>query len=87
MMWVSDCQGKQDYDGSLVSVSSRYWPPNYRQDGLHSAESIVYVGKSEAVRQEFTDSTEAGVKLKVEAWVAERSLQVRLALSTAFVGA
>lgn len=24
--WTPDCQGKQDFDGSLISVSTRYWP-------------------------------------------------------------
>lgn len=25
-MWTLDCQGKQDFDGPLLSVSTRYWP-------------------------------------------------------------
>lgn len=24
--WIDDCQGKKDYDGRLVVVSTRYWP-------------------------------------------------------------
>ena len=24
--WTPDCQGKWDYDGSIVSISTRYWP-------------------------------------------------------------
>lgn len=24
--WTDDCQGKKDYDGNLVAVSTRYWP-------------------------------------------------------------
>ena len=24
--WTPDCQGKQDYDGRLLSISVRYWP-------------------------------------------------------------
>jgi hypothetical protein len=24
--WTDDCQGKKDYDGTLVSLSTRYWP-------------------------------------------------------------
>ncbi len=24
--WTDDCQGKKDYDGRLVSISTRYWP-------------------------------------------------------------
>ena len=25
-MWTDDCQGKKDYDGNMVSISTRYWP-------------------------------------------------------------
>jgi len=24
--WTDDCQGKKDYDGPLLSISTRYWP-------------------------------------------------------------
>lgn len=24
--WADDCQGKKDFDGPIVSVSTRYWP-------------------------------------------------------------
>ncbi len=24
--WTDDCQGKKDYDGKLVTLSTRYWP-------------------------------------------------------------
>lgn len=24
--WTDDCQGKKNYDGELVSLSTRYWP-------------------------------------------------------------
>lgn len=24
--WTDDCQGKKDYDGSIVVISTRYWP-------------------------------------------------------------
>jgi len=26
-IWSDDCQGKKDYDGRLISISTRYWPP------------------------------------------------------------
>ena len=32
LTWQPDCQGKWDYDGRLVSLSSRYWP---RGGGFH----------------------------------------------------
>jgi hypothetical protein len=24
--WTPDCSGKQDYDGEILSISTRYWP-------------------------------------------------------------
>ena len=24
--WTNDCQGKKDYDGPILEVSTRYWP-------------------------------------------------------------
>lgn len=24
--WTDDCMGKQDYDGAVISISTRYWP-------------------------------------------------------------
>lgn len=24
--WTNDCQGKKDYDGEILSISTRYWP-------------------------------------------------------------
>lgn len=24
--WTDDCQGKKDYDGRLLDISTRYWP-------------------------------------------------------------
>jgi hypothetical protein len=26
--WTDDCQGKKDYDGPILWLSTRYWPPD-----------------------------------------------------------
>jgi hypothetical protein len=26
IVWTDDCQGKKNYDGSILSISCRYWP-------------------------------------------------------------
>lgn len=26
--WTDDCQGKKSYDGAILVISSRYWPPD-----------------------------------------------------------
>jgi len=39
-LWRQDCQGKKDYDGFVLSISSRYWPGGggfhvLTNDGIH----------------------------------------------------
>ena len=55
--WTLDCQGKQDYDAEIVSLSTRYWPrgggfsirqdgefkTNHRQDIKPSAVVAIYL--------------------------------------------
>lgn len=26
IQWTDDCQGKKDYDGNILAISTRYWP-------------------------------------------------------------
>jgi hypothetical protein len=57
--WDDDCQGKKDYDGRLVSLSTRYWPrgggwwmlepgkglnENPTPDVKPSAHATIYLG-------------------------------------------
>lgn len=31
--WTDDCQGKKDFDGSFLSISTRYWPGEASGEG------------------------------------------------------
>ena len=44
VLWTPDCQGKWDYDGAFVAISTRYWP---RGGGFSvlSAEGFVTNGE------------------------------------------
>ncbi len=94
--WTPDCQGKWDYDGDVVNVSSRYWP---RGGGFHtfsrevgwegnearpdirpSATSSIYIGEDRIASHDFEGDTEAEVKASVEAWVAEQVTRVTAAV-------
>src|SRR4051794_15112599 len=85
LKWTPDCQGKWDYDGALIRVSTRYWPrgggfsiydggefrTNENQEIRPSANSTIYLGEDEVlVEQDFEGDTEAEVKCAVEVWVA-----------------
>ncbi len=76
--WTNDCQGKKDYDGNIISISSRYWPSNYQSNGKISAKSSLILRFSEypeyitLVSKEFNGDTEAEVKHNVEIWAQEQ---------------
>jgi hypothetical protein len=38
--WTLDCQGKQDYDGRLVTISTRYWPAGGGFHTLNTADGL-----------------------------------------------
>ena len=39
--WTDDCQGKKDYDGDIVAVSTRYWPKSYQSNSKVSAKCNI----------------------------------------------
>lgn len=42
--WTDDCQDKKDYDGRLVSISTRYWPAGggmHIYDSTHPEKGLV----------------------------------------------
>jgi hypothetical protein len=92
--WTPDCQGKQDYDGRLLDISTRYWPSGYQRNGKPSAKAAIRLmfgepdengyGDSVAWREQgFEADTEAEVKALVEVWVKDRFDEVRLLLWSA----
>lgn len=82
--WRHDCQGKQDYDGRLVEVSTRYWPPNYDPHGQHTAHSSILLGGMAVTDSNFTAPTMAKCKRQVEQWVASQIKIVETAIISAF---
>lgn len=96
--WTDDCQGKKDYDGRLLSISTRYWPGSYRSDGRPSANAALVINHGEPDEygygdytvwreQEFSADTETEVKALVEAWVAEQFQDVQRLLGVTLTGA
>lgn len=41
--WTTDCGGKQDYDGEIISISTRYWPANRSSDNRPSAHAAIHL--------------------------------------------
>lgn len=87
-MWTDDCQGKKDYDGELLTISTRYWPGPPRYGEMPSANSEIHLNigpKRESGgcydwrvwrEAEFQAPTEAEVKAQVEAWVTQQMADV-----------
>jgi len=85
--WTDDCQGKKDYDGRLLDISTRYWPGRYRTDGRPSASASILIRHGEPDEYgygnytvwreaEFNGDTEQDVKRQVEEWVAAQFAEV-----------
>lgn len=95
--WTSDVGGKQDYDGRLLDISTRYWPAWKSSNGMPSARASILIRHGEPDEygygdystwreQEFEAPTEAEVKVLVEAWVAEQFADVLRLLGATLTG-
>ncbi len=47
MRWTPDCQGKWDYDGRVLTVSTRYWPAGGGFHVMNSADGRGLVPSAE----------------------------------------
>lgn len=57
--WTPDCQGKWDYDGQIIYVSTRYWP---RGGSWHLYQDGKFVSDSTAPeRQHIRPSAHASI--------------------------
>ncbi len=80
LAWRHDCQGKQDYDGRVVEVSTRYWPPNYDSAGRHTAHSSILLGGVAVVDEQFAAADVGACKRLVEQWVSAQIKAVEAAI-------
>lgn len=88
VVWTPDCQGKWDYDGALVALSTRYWPrgggfsvlgaegfvTNGEQGIRPSAHATLYLGNA---TNEFLDEAVELAEIEVE---GETEAEVKLAV-------
>lgn len=91
--WTNDCQGKKDYDGDILSISTRYWPENYQANRMVSAQSqlIVHHGEPGASEDyavlahvEFEAETFEFLAPQVEAWAQQQMDRAVAALVAEF---
>lgn len=91
--WTDDCQGKKDYDGDVVAISTRYWPSRCQQNGRVSAKCSIIIsdgyphhnGESEELAfKDFEGETFEQVSAQVKMWAQEQANRVYSALRTEF---
>ncbi|MEE7625397.1 hypothetical protein V3O24_04425 [Methylobacter sp. Wu8] len=91
--WADDCQGKKDYDGDIVAVSTRYWPSNHQKNGMCSAICDISMydgfldrnGESELlISKNFEGATFAQVAEQVEPWAQAQMDRIAAALRAEF---
>lgn len=76
--WSFDCNFKLDFDGPLLSINSRFYPPHKNNhDGWEGSVS-VFLNKQEIERKTFITRTVDELKTQVEEYV--NKLQTRIVL-------
>jgi hypothetical protein len=69
--WSWDCGFKLDYDGSLVAVESRFYPPKTHYGPTWDGTVNIRVFGKDITKKEFDCTTLAELKTSVEAYIDE----------------
>lgn len=69
--WSWDCGFKLDYDGGLINVSSRFYPPKTHQGNTWDGNVSISIGGKEIKRTAFDCETLEELKNEVENHIKE----------------
>lgn len=79
--WSWDCNFKLDFDGSLLSVSSRFYPPHKNAgDWWEGSVMVLLLGK-EIIKKDFKSNTLDELKIEVEKYIKHYSSAIKSKLS------
>lgn len=70
--WTNDCQGKKDYDGTLIRVSTRYWP---RGGGFSLLDSSTGKFQENNERPEIKPSAHSSILREDDSVLFEESFE------------
>ncbi len=73
--WSFDCGFKLDYDGGIISISSRFYPPKSHYGATWDGTVSVYCFGDEVEERKFNCKTLDELKIKVEEYVTELKLR------------
>lgn len=75
--WNWDCNFKLDFDGPLLSLSSRFYPPHYnKRGGWEGSVKILFMG-TPILKKEFNCSTLEQLHKEVEAFTAHYASAIK----------
>jgi hypothetical protein len=69
--WTNDCQGKKDFDGEIVSLSTRYWPRGGGFGLMVRNEAGVLEIENNDARPEIKPSAKSSILLDGECVTSE----------------
>ena len=69
--WSWDCGFKLDYDGGLINVCSRFYPPKTHQGDTWDGNVTISIGGNEIKTTAFDCETLEELRTKVEAHIKE----------------
>lgn len=64
-VFTSDCGYKLDFDGPLMTVSSRFWPPKQAYGEMWDGGIQVLFMDNKLLEKEFSDKTFEGLTSKI----------------------
>jgi hypothetical protein len=64
--WRFDCNFKLDFDGSLLRISSRFYPPHKNAGDWWEGYVHIYLLEEEVLKKEFKCDTLDKLKIEVE---------------------
>lgn len=79
--WRFDCNFKLDFDGSLLRISSRFYPPHYNKgDWWEGKVTLFFIGQ-ELLKKEFKSDTLDELKNEVEKFTKHYAGTIKARLS------
>ena len=75
--WSWDCNFKLDFDGSLLKVSSRFYPPHKNKGDWWEGVTSINILEEEYVAKEFKCETLEELRIEVEKYVKDSTLFIK----------
>ena len=75
--WSWDCHFKLDYDGEIVSISSRFYPPAKHYGSKWDGAVTLYICNEEVKRSTFECETLEQLRIEVEAYCNKLISKIR----------